>query len=126
MTAPLAPRAAWLAGFGLSFAMTALVVVFFLVSSPSPPMSYALPALLSALAAFVFTVVWPAGTWRWGIVMSSGFWLFFLVAFLAYLTIREWDTSTLLRAGAVLLAGLGGSALAVRLRGPRRGQRIGD
>lgn len=121
-----APRTAWVAGLLLSFAMAGVVIVLFLVRSPSSTLTYVLPALLAAITSFIFAVAWPNGSWRWGIVMSSGFAIFFLVVFLAYLTVRDWDATTLVRAASVLLSGLAGSVIATRVRGASQGPRIGD
>jgi hypothetical protein len=100
----------------LSFAMAGLVVIIFLIIGPSSATAWLVPPLLCAIAAFVFTVIWPSESWRWGLVLSSGFWAFFVVVFVAYLSVSKLDGITLLRALSVLLAGVAASVVASVLR----------
>jgi hypothetical protein len=113
------PRAAWIVGFLLSFLVAGLTVIAFLATGPGTTLGFLLPMLLAAAAAFAFAVIWPGGSWRWGILLSSGFWVFFLIVFLAYLSTGQWDLLTFVRALSVGLAGLAGSTLATIIRPDR-------
>lgn len=117
------PKSAWILGVLLSFALAGIVVLAFLVFSPSASTTFLVPLLLAAVSALVFTIVWPAGAWRWGLVLSSGFWVFFLTVFVAYLSIGQWDSLSLVRAFSSLLAGLGGWACVAWLRHGRNAPR---
>lgn len=110
------PRSAWIFGLLLSFALAGMVVVAFLAFGPSTSTTFVLPLGLAAVPAFFFAFAWPAGTWRWGITASSGFWVFFLTVFLAYLSIGQWDWLSAVRSVSSLLAGLAGSTAATWLR----------
>lgn len=106
----------WISAFLLSLAIAGAVVVAFLQVGPTPKTTFAIPPLASAIAAFIYTVTWPRGSWRWGVVLSSGFWLFFFIVFVSYASIGKFDYLSLLRAVSVVLAGLFGAGIATRLR----------
>jgi len=61
-------------------------VLFFsaaLVLKVGTPHSHILAALITLLLGFMFALVWPVGLWRWGILASSGFWLYFIAVFVS-------------------------------------------
>jgi len=111
-----APRTAWLMAGLLSFVMTGLVLVAFLDGGAARATTWLVPVTLSAVAAFGFARAWPRGSWKWGFVASGGFWCFFLLVFLSYLSLSRFEVMTLLRAASALLAGLAGAAAARLLR----------
>ena len=115
-TGNTAPRVAWFSAVLLSFAMTGLVVIAFLQIGPTPATTWIVPPLMCAISAFAFAAIWPHGSWRWGLVLSSGFWIFFVAVFVAYLTLNKLDGLTLLRAACALLAGVIASFVASTLR----------
>lgn len=100
----------------VSFATAGIVIVAFLATGPSPPMSWLIPALACAVLALVFALRWPEGSWRWGVWLSSGFWVFFLVVFVSYLLTSTVDWKTPLRAVAVLLPAIAAALLGAALR----------
>ena len=63
-------------GFALFFSAA-------LVLKIGTPYSHILAALITVLLGFMFALVWPIGLWRWGILASSGFWLYFTAVFAA-------------------------------------------
>jgi len=63
-------------------------VLFFsaaLVLKINTPYSYVLAALITVLLGLMFAFLWPVGLWRWGILASSGFWLYFIAVFVSSL-----------------------------------------
>ena len=73
------------------FVVTLSVFSFFLFLSAalllkiSTPYSYVLAALTTVLLGILFAFLWPIGLWRWGILASSGFWLYFIAVFVSSL-----------------------------------------
>jgi hypothetical protein len=70
-------------------------VLFFstaLVLKIGIPYSHVLAALITVFLGFMFALVWPVGLWRWGILASSGFWLYFIAVFVSSMLHRnaEW------------------------------------
>lgn len=96
--------------------MAGAVVVMFLQFGPSPAGTWIVPAAACAIASLAFALKWPAESWRWGIWLSSGFWIFFLSVFVAYLSVGTFDWLTVLRALSVLAAGIPAAALGEILR----------
>lgn len=101
----------------VSLAMTGSIVVLFLLSGPSPRTTYLVPPLACAAVSLLFAYIWPAGSWRWGFWLSSGFWIFFLLVFLSYLLTGTLDWLTPVRAASVLLAAVIAAWLGASLRG---------
>ena len=99
-----------------SFALAALVIVVFLQIGPCLSTTYVVPPLVCGLAALLFSSKWPQGSWRWGIVLSCGFWAFFVLVFFSYLSVEQLDWLSAVRALSVMLAGMVGSALGTYLR----------
>ena len=75
-------------------------VLFFttaLILRISTPYTHILAALIVVFLGFMFAFLWPVGLWRWGILASCGFWLYFVAVFVssllhnnvAWLTIGE-------------------------------------
>ncbi len=110
------PRFVYVFAICLSFALAAFVIVAFLWIGPSPSTTYVVPPLVSGVAALLFSTKWPRGSWRWGIVLSCGFWTFFVLVFFSYLSVGQLDWLSAVRALFVLLAGMAGSALGTYLR----------
>jgi peptidoglycan/LPS O-acetylase OafA/YrhL len=106
----------WISALVLSFAITGIVVVAFLQIGPTPKTTYIVPPLVSAIAAFLFAIRWPSGSWRWGLILSSGFLVFFLAVFLSYLSVGQPEFITIGRAVSVVLAAVAGSVVATRMR----------
>lgn len=100
----------------VSFATAGLVVVGFLATGPSPATTWLVPPFVGALLSLLFALRWPAGSWRWGIWLSSGFWAFFLVVFVSYLLTSTVHWGTPLRALLVLLAAVAAAAAGTALR----------
>jgi peptidoglycan/LPS O-acetylase OafA/YrhL len=50
----------------------------------APLTSVALASLLTAAGAAALAVRWPARPWRWGVLVSSAFWLYLLLVFAAF------------------------------------------
>jgi hypothetical protein len=96
--------------------MTGSVVIAFLKIGPAPTTAWLIPPLLCAITAFVFAVIWPQESWRWGVCLSSGFFVFFMSVFLDYLSAGKIDSQSLLHATAVILAGVIAALTASALR----------
>jgi hypothetical protein len=109
MTTTTASRLVYFIALCISFALAAGTILAFLVIGPSPTPTYVAPPALCAVASFVFAFIWPAGSWRWGIWLSAGFWCFFLIVFGAYLLTGAVDWLTPVRAASVLVAGAVGA-----------------
>jgi hypothetical protein len=105
----------------VSLAMTGSIIVLFLLSGPSPRVTYLVPPLACAAVSMLFAYTWPAGSWRWGFWLSSGFWIFFLLVFLSYLLTGTLDWLTPVRAASVLLAAVIAAWLGASLRGKLTG-----
>jgi len=56
-----------------------------LVLKISTPYSHILTALLTVFLGLIVAYLWPVGLWRWGILASSGFWLYFIAVFVSSL-----------------------------------------
>ncbi len=115
-----APRFAYVSAICFSFALTAIIIVYFLAIGPSPSTTYVVPPLASGLPAMLFSFKWPQGFWRWGIVLSCGFWAFFAVVFLSYLSVGQLDWLSAIRTLSVLLAGMAGAVVGTYLRSSSR------
>ena len=72
-------------GFALFFPAVLLLKI-------GTPYSHVLAALITVLLGFMYGLLWPAGLWRWGILASSGFWLYFIAVFISSILHRnaEW------------------------------------
>jgi drug/metabolite transporter (DMT)-like permease len=116
MTTTTAPRFVYLLALVVSFAMAGMTVVLFLAVGPSPLTTHIVPPLLAASASLLFALIWPGGSWRWGIWLSAGFWVFFLTIFISYLLTGELDWLTPARAALVLAAGVVAAVLGAKLR----------
>lgn len=111
-----APRFAYIAAASFSFILAAVVIVAFLQFGPSPTTTFVVPLIVCAFAALLFALKWPRESWRWGIILSCGFWIFFVIVFLSYLSVRQPDWLSAIRALSVLLAGMAGAGLGTFLR----------
>ena len=105
-----------LSGLLVSFAMSGLVVLAFPIAGPAPVTTFLVPPLMVAVAAFVFAAMNRGRPLLWGALLSSGFWAYFLLVFVAYLSTGEWHGISLARALTVLTAGILGAAAAARIR----------
>jgi hypothetical protein len=67
------------------FILSILSFVLFLSASMilkiSTPYTHLLAALITVSLGFTFAFLWPNGIWRWVILASSGFWMYFLAVF---------------------------------------------
>lgn len=117
-------RRVWVSGVMLSFIMTGLVLLAFPIVRPAPGATFVVPPLLAALTAFAFAAMWPRKPWYWGVILASGFCAYFLIVFVAYLSIGQWNGTSLARALTVLLAGIGGAAAAAWIRPVRDLNRV--
>ena len=88
-------------------ALTALPIT--VVVSSKFPLGTAAPFVYAAAFSFLigamFSAFWPKGSWRWGIVSSAGYWLFFGYTFVALLRNGEIDWVPLIAAGAMIAVG---------------------
>jgi hypothetical protein len=100
----------------VSFAMSGLVVLAFPIVGPAPVTTFLVPPLIAALAAFAFAAMNAGRPLLWGALLSSGFWAYFLLVFIAYLSKGAWHGISLARALTVLAAGILGAAAAARIR----------
>jgi hypothetical protein len=105
-----------LSGLLVSFAMSGLVVLAFPIVGPAPVTTFLVPPLMVAIAAFAFAALNPGRPLLWGPLLSSGFWAYFLVVFIAYLSTGEWHGVSIVRALTVLAAGILGAVAAARTR----------
>ena len=108
-----------LSGLLVSFALSGLVVLAFPIVGPAPVTTFLVPPMLVALAAFTFAAMNPGRPLLWGALLSSGFWAYFLLVFVAYLSTGDWHGISIARAATVLVAGILGAAAATRIRGSR-------
>ena len=104
--------------------MLGLVVLAFPLVGPAPVTTFVVPPLLAAIATIPFAVTWPRKAWFWGVILSSGFWAYFLIVFIAYLSLGQWNGTSLARALSVLLAGIGGGAAVAWIRSVRGSGRM--
>lgn len=95
-------------GFALFFPTALLLKI-------GAPYSHVLAALITMFLGFIFALLWPIGLWRWGILASSGFWLYFLAVFLSSILHRnaEW-----------LVIGEGLAVIAIASIGASIGRRV--
>ena len=107
-----------LSGLLVSFAMSGLVVLAFPIVGPAHVITFLVPPLMVAFAAFAFAAVNPGKPLLWGVLLSSGFWGYFLIVFIAYLSTGDWHGISLARALTVLAAGIGGAVAAARMALP--------
>lgn len=101
-----------------------LLVLFILLEFPNArSYALALPVAYCFIAGLGFAFCWPHGSWRWGLWVSSAFWLFFGFVFVSYLVggRLEWTpaVSAILSAGVACIGAVGGHSLA-RFRNPSR------
>lgn len=96
--------------------MAGVIILLFLQAGPSPLTTYLLPPAASAAASLLFALKWPRISWRWGIWLSCGFWMFFLSIFVAYLSVGQIDWLTPLRAASVVTSGMAGAWCGSTLR----------
>lgn len=69
----------------LSILSFALFLSAALILKISTPYSHILAALITLFLGFMFAFLWPVGLWRWGILASCGFWLYFVAVFVSSL-----------------------------------------
>lgn len=100
----------------MSFGMAGVIILLFLQVGPSPLTTYLLPPAATALASMLFALKWPQRSWRWGLWLSCGFWVFFLAIFIAYLSIGHFDWALPLRAASVVAAGVVGASAGTAFR----------
>ena len=110
------PRLAYISATFFSFALAAIVILAFLQIGPSLATTYILPPFVCGVAALFFSSKWPQGSWRWGIILSCGFWAFFVLIFFSYLSVGQVDWLPAVRALSALIAGTIGSTLGTTLR----------
>lgn len=83
------------------------------------------PAILASGVCFVLSAliayIWPNGSWRWGLWVSCGFWLFFGFVFISFLLKNELEWHPAVEAVVVAafacLGGLLGRWLSDHIRG---------
>jgi len=112
----MVPRLAYVTAVFFSLLLMASIILAFLQTGPSLLTTYIVPPFVCSLAALLFALWWPLGSWRWGVVLSSGSWSFFVVVFLSYLSLGQLDWLSAVRAISVLLAGMVGSMLGTSFR----------
>jgi hypothetical protein len=72
---------------------------------------------LCAPAAAVVALKWPAGSWRWGLWVSSGFWLFLGTVFASFLAQSQLEWMPAAEAVGVAASSCLAAALGARLAG---------
>jgi hypothetical protein len=83
-----------------------------LLRSPLPPwQAHALPLIGTFLLGFAFSVVWPGRSLLWGLWVSSAYWIYFTVVFIALVLAGDTDWAVLLEAAATLCFGWLGALL---------------
>lgn len=88
----------------------------------STPYSHVLAALVTVFLGFVFAFLWPVGLWRWGILASSGFWLYFIAVFLSSLLHQDAEWLTIGEGLAVIATTSIGASIGQRFSSARRTQ----
>jgi hypothetical protein len=91
---------ALLSGF-LVFALFGLIRVR---SDLSESYAFALAIGFCSLLSAAFAYIWPHALWRWGILVSSSFWIFLILVFFSYLFNDQYEWSTVIE--AVLVTGI--------------------
>ena len=76
---------------------------------------------MSVILSTMFAFVWPGGSWRWGIWVSSGFWLFFGFVFISFMIKGEFEAPPLIEAIVVAVLGSMGGLFGRRLFERTRG-----
>jgi hypothetical protein len=83
------------------------------------------PAILASGVCFVLGAVaayiWPNGSWRWGLWVSCGFWLFFGFVFISFLLKNELEWHPAMEAVSVVGLACAGGWLGRRLSDRTRG-----
>lgn len=110
------PRFACFIALSISLIMAAMTVVLFLAAGAAPLTTWLLPPLLCSISSFAFALRWPAGSWRWGVWLSFGFWAFFVAVFFSYLLEGTLDCTAPARAALVLAASVVAAVLGAKLR----------
>ena len=71
-------------------------------------------------SALLFSLVWPAMSWQWGVWLSAGFWLYFGFVFAAIAMKGELDWLPAINAICILvpacIGGIVGQRLSLRVR----------
>lgn len=84
------------------------------------PIGLPLAATSCFLASLLFSYVWPAKSWQWGVWLSAGFWLYFALVFFAIAIKGEFDWRPAIYATSLLatacIAGVIGQKLSLRIR----------
>lgn len=80
-----APKYAYVVAIISSVVAVPLLFVVLFLFKPSPPLPVGLAAGLCWILGVVFAFIWPSGSWRWGLWVSSGFWCFFGFTFGSFL-----------------------------------------
>lgn len=102
------PKYAYALALLAAFAALAMFFLIFLQFkfARSSPMLLALGFCWLLAAAFSF--VWPSGSWRWGLWVSSGFWLFLGFAFVSFLVNDEFERWPAVEALAIAIIACSG------------------
>ena len=100
-------------------------VLFFsaaLILKISSPYSHVVAALITAFLGFVFAFRWPVGLWRWGILASSSFWLYFIAVFVSSLLHQDAEWRAIVEGLAVIAIASIGADVGRRFSLARRTQ----
>lgn len=84
MALPKRTAVRYLLGLLVASGLFLTFAAFQLGGGVTPLKSLALASLLTAAGAAAFAFVWPARAWRWGVLLSSVFWLYLGVVFAAF------------------------------------------
>lgn len=94
----------------LSILCFALFLSAALVLKLSTPYTHVLAALITVFLGFMFAFLWPVGLWRWGILASSGFWLYYIAVFVSSVLHQNIEWLTIGEGMAVIaIASIGAS-----------------
>jgi hypothetical protein len=90
------PKYAYVLALGSSALTFCLIMVTLLRSEIPRAQGLVTPLIGAALLGGVFGFVWPSGRpWLWGVLVSSVFWAYFGIVFVALLSTAEPDWMTL-------------------------------
>lgn len=110
--------------FVVSLSILSFVLFFSaaLIFKISTPYSHALAALITAFLGLVFAFLWPVGLWRWGVLASSAFWLYFIFVFISSLLHQDAEWLAIGEGLAVIAIASIGAGIGRRLSLARRTQ----
>jgi uncharacterized membrane protein YeiH len=114
VSARRAPLYSYLAAVAFGAAALGAVPVLVLGLDLDARWSRVMAFAACAVAGLAFAWQWPLPSWRWGLWVSSGFWLFFATVFAAMLARGEPEWSPLLDAVGVIAFACAGAALGRR------------